>query len=173
MLFRDGLCGYNLTLKYPETQKFPTIAPPLGGLLSGQGGSSKTQLRYSTYSSTFRSRLRTSLASASANLDKRKRELSQREWKRDLSTRANGTLDPWYGCDLLDFVIDYALNYTYPWTNVSSLGFDVSDTWRFLPVLGSDRIRFYSQYYDIPSVLDPPSFLGADFFLNSTSTPPI
>jgi len=42
-------------------------------------------------------------------------------------------------------VIDYALNYTYPWTNDSPLGFDV---------------------YNIPSALDPPSFLDSSFFLN-------
>jgi len=89
------------------------------------GGSSRTQLRYSSFASAFRSRLRTNLAGAPANLDKRKRELAQREWKRDLSTRPNGTIDPWYGCDLFDFVIDYALNYTYPWTNNTPLGFDV------------------------------------------------
>lgn len=84
---------------------------------------SNGQLKYSTFASTFKSRLRTNLA----HLDKRKRELTQTEWKRDLSNRANGTIDPWYGCDLLDLVIDYALNYTYPWTNNTPLGFDVSD----------------------------------------------
>ena len=125
-LFRDRLCGYNLTLKYPETQKYPTIIAPLGGYGSTVAGSSRSQLRYSSFASAFRSRLRTNLAKAPANLDKRKRELSQREWKRDLSTRPNGTIDPWYGCDLFDFVIDYALNYTYPWTNNTPLGFDVS-----------------------------------------------
>jgi hypothetical protein len=28
-------------------------------------------------------------------------------WKRDFSDRANGTIDPWYGCDLFGEVIDY------------------------------------------------------------------
>ena len=134
-------------------------------------GSSRTQLRYSSFASAFRTRLRTNLARAPASLDKR--ELAQREWKRDLSTRPNGTIDPWYGCDLFDFVIDYALNYTYPWTNNTPLGFDVSGSCRFLHALDSDRICFCLQVYNIPSALDPPSFLEASFFLNGMSTPPI
>ena len=125
-LFRNRLCGYNIDLKYPETQKYPTIIAPLGAYGSSVAGSSKSKLRYSTFASAFKSRLRTNLARAPANLDKRKRKLAQKDWKRDLSTRPNGTIDPWYGCDLFDFVIDYALNYTYPWTNVTPLGFDVS-----------------------------------------------
>ena len=36
------------------------------------------------------------------------------EWKRDLTNRANGTLDPWYGCDLFGEMWDYAFNFTYP-----------------------------------------------------------
>ena len=39
--------------------------------------------------------------------------------KRDLSGRANGTIDPWYGCFIYDEMIDYALNYTYPWGRFS------------------------------------------------------
>ena len=65
-------------------------------------------------------------ARAPVNLDKRKRGLAHREWKRDLSARANGTIDPWYGCDLLDFVMDYAVNFTYPWSSNGLQGFDVS-----------------------------------------------
>ena len=38
------------------------------------------------------------------------------EWKRDLTNRANGTLGPWYGCDLFDEMWDYAFNFTYPWS---------------------------------------------------------
>lgn len=38
------------------------------------------------------------------------------QWKRDLSGRANGTIDPWYECDLYDEMIDYALNFSLPWS---------------------------------------------------------
>ena len=36
--------------------------------------------------------------------------------KRDLSLRANGTIDSWYGCFLYDELIDYALNFSAPWS---------------------------------------------------------
>ena len=42
-------------------------------------------------------------------------------WKRDLSGRANGTIDPWYGCDLYDEMIDYALNFSLPWSTFQVL----------------------------------------------------
>ena len=50
--------------------------------------------------------------------DKREmqREKRQRSWKRDLSLRANGTIDPWYGCNLLDELVEYAVNFTFPWS---------------------------------------------------------
>lgn len=36
--------------------------------------------------------------------------------KRDLTGRANGTIDPWYGCFLFEELEDYALNFTFPWS---------------------------------------------------------
>ena len=36
-------------------------------------------------------------------------------WKRDLASRANGTIDPWYECDLYTEMLDYAINFTFPW----------------------------------------------------------
>ena len=36
-------------------------------------------------------------------------------WKRDLAGRANGTINPWYQCDVYDEMLDYALNFTFPW----------------------------------------------------------
>lgn len=140
-IVRSRLCGYNFDLKYPETKKYPTLIAPLGGLWTSQGNPT-AQLRYSSFRSTFASRLQANLAKAPANLDRRKRGLAQKEWKRDLSGRPNGTLDPWYGCDLVDFVIDYAVNYTYPWKNGGPDGFDVSGRWRFPPAAGSDRTYF-------------------------------
>ena len=37
---------------------------------------------------------------------------------RDLTGRANGTIDPFYGCDLLDEAISYALNFSVPWSKL-------------------------------------------------------
>ena len=47
------------------------------------------------------------------------RERRKREWKkekRDLSGRANGTIDPWYGCFINFELEDYALNFSVPWS---------------------------------------------------------
>lgn len=51
-----------------------------------------------------------------------------KRWKRDLSGRANGTLDPWYACDLYDEMLDYAINFTYPWC----AWLFTSNTWNML-----------------------------------------
>lgn len=99
----------------------------MGGYWESLVGSSKSKFRYSALLSNFRSRLRKKLARAPAYLDRRKRGLAHREWKRDLSGRPNGTLDPWYACDLQDYVIEYAVNFTYPWSKGTLDGFDVSN----------------------------------------------
>lgn len=52
-------------------------------------------------------------------LDKHQAKRTQR--KRDLTERANGTLDPWYGCDLFDEMWDYAFNFTFPWSMCSTI----------------------------------------------------
>lgn len=55
----------------------------------------------------------------------RKREISEDrlakrdQWKRDLSGRANGTIDPFYKCDLFDEMVDYALNFSLPWSELA------------------------------------------------------
>ena len=49
----------------------------------------------------------------------KERDMWVRDWvasKRDLSGRANGTIDPYYGCFLMDELQDYALNFSLPWS---------------------------------------------------------
>jgi len=41
----------------------------------------------------------------------------RQQWKRDLINRPNGTLDPHYGCFLWEEMTDYAVNFSFPWTN--------------------------------------------------------
>lgn len=54
---------------------------------------------------------------ARRNIEVDEERLAKREqWKRDLSGRANGTIDPYYKCDLIDEVLDYALNFSAPWS---------------------------------------------------------
>ncbi|KAF5358649.1 hypothetical protein D9758_007744 [Tetrapyrgos nigripes] len=74
------------------------------------------------------------------------REVKREEWKRDLSGRANGTLDPFYGCFLFEEMVDYALNFTFPWNEGD---FDV---------------------YDIPDALDPEVPADPSVFLNDNTT---
>jgi len=80
-----------------------------------------------------------------------RREVKRHEWKRDLTGRANGTIDPWYGCLLWDEMIDYAVNFTFPWTlsQPSREGFNI---------------------YDIPDALFPPSPFESDVFFNDNRT---
>ncbi|KAJ7203443.1 hypothetical protein C8J57DRAFT_1542628 [Mycena rebaudengoi] len=53
-----------------------------------------------------------------------RREAEHQQWKRDLSGR---TIDTLYGCFLLNELIDYAVNFTFPWTNGEFDVYDVPD----------------------------------------------
>ena len=64
-----------------------------------------------------------------------RREEERQQWKRDLSGRANGTIDPFYGCFLLDELIDYAVNFTFPWCE------DPSPPVFFISTEGADAAR--------------------------------
>ena len=58
-----------------------------------------------------------------------RREEQRQQWKRDLSGRANGTIDPFYGCFLLDELIDYAVNFTFPWCKCHSTAWKHADAY--------------------------------------------
>ena len=45
-----------------------------------------------------------------------RQNMKREQWKRDLSGRPNGSIDPWYGCFLFQEMIDYAINFTFPWS---------------------------------------------------------
>lgn len=57
------------------------------------------------------------LEGTTVGLSKRdvEREMKRAVYKRDLSLRANDTIDPWYACNLLEEMYDYAVNFTFPW----------------------------------------------------------
>ncbi|THH00620.1 hypothetical protein EW026_g1956 [Hermanssonia centrifuga] len=74
------------------------------------------------------------------------------QWKRDFVDQANETavLDPYYGCDLYDELMDYALNFSLPWKGHDfGNGFDV---------------------YNIPDALSPQIPMDASVFLNHNVT---
>jgi len=66
-------------------------------------------------------RLAAQLARRDIPLPKRERFQAQDAWKRNLAGRGHGTIDPWYGCDIYDEMVDYAVNFTFPWCIVVSL----------------------------------------------------
>ena len=49
------------------------------------------------------------------------REDKRTQWKRDISGRPNGTLDPFYGCFLWEEMTDYAANFTFPWSKTFTI----------------------------------------------------
>ncbi|KAF8202232.1 Alpha/Beta hydrolase protein [Pholiota molesta] len=140
---QTDLCGFNITLTYPQHGTIPDVnfTFPTQRFIPWQ---QKLKRK------SFRTELTRRIADESSSISLRKREDREYEkeiWKRDLSLRANGTIDPWYGCFLLDMFIDYALNYTFPWnlTDQPGLSFNV---------------------YDIPDALNPKVTRDASVFMN-------
>ncbi|KAJ6537847.1 alpha/beta-hydrolase [Mycena capillaripes] len=145
------LCGFDLNLTYPQSGHFPTlnlVGPTSNSVLS-QSLFNPTEDRARTLHASVSSRFaevhgRDALSKRSDLHQRRKAENQQ--WKRDLSGRANGTIDPFYGCFLLDELIDYAVNFTFPWSNGE---FDV---------------------YDVPDATNPEPFKNASTFFNDNRT---
>jgi carboxypeptidase D len=113
-----------LNLTYPQNGHFPTLnlIRPTQHLALSQSLLEPTEDRARTLQKTASARF-TELHGRDA-LFKRsdfheRREAEHQQWKRDLSGRANGTIDPFYGCSLLDELIDYAVNFTFPWSKCS------------------------------------------------------
>ncbi|EPQ57234.1 alpha/beta-hydrolase [Gloeophyllum trabeum ATCC 11539] len=144
------LCGYDLNLSYPETAPFPTLPLQWGTIINGSVVMDRKRNKFSK--SAFKNGLATKIKQQGELLtarDLETREERRQSWKRDLLRRSNDTLDPYYGCDLLDHVIDYVLNYTFPWKGNDYNGFDV---------------------YFVPDALDPEAPLDPSVFLNDNQT---
>lgn len=132
--FRSHLCGYDINLTYPQTGgpiPGPALQLPTERDVPFFMSSAKNKNRLALSKQNFMSELSSRYAEKEANegarsVDKRFRDISQRQWKRDLSGRAqDGTIDSWYGCLLLDEFLDYALNFTFPWSKHYSFIFDI------------------------------------------------
>lgn len=148
---QSSLCGYDFNLTYPQDGHFPSLNPPFPEGFILASGTKATKKAF------FQQAL---LRDAQGRSGKSKRGLGvteeqiqkREQWKRDLSGRANGTLDPWYLCDIYDEMIDYALNFSIPWKGEigqSGIGFDV---------------------YNIPDALFPEAPMDASIFLNDDRT---
>ncbi|KAK7685691.1 hypothetical protein QCA50_011035 [Cerrena zonata] len=151
---QSQLCGYDLNLTYPQNGHFPNLTPP--GLPDGNSAdsrfSSSTRLR-SKQALLSEAKARLSDESEPASKEKRDSWLQE---KRDLSGRPNGTIDTFYGCFLWAEMMDYALNFSLPWVNISNVDL----------LQGLDL-------YDLPDGLDPETVRSqsdAAFFLNDNRT---
>ncbi|KIM44598.1 hypothetical protein M413DRAFT_8957 [Hebeloma cylindrosporum] len=149
---QTALCGFNVNLTYPQQGTIPDvdfIFPTQRDIPFAARRKSSKRL--------FAKEIARRAAEKSAFPVKRddetdgseRREAERQVWKRDLSLRTNGTVDPWYGCFLLDMFIDYAINYTFPWNNPQGFPFNV---------------------YDIPDALNPKVATDASVFLNDPRT---
>lgn len=111
---RHHLCGFDLNLTYPQVGTFPTLNLT-SGLRASLGAAGTSSRAAASLKAAFARELAARQRTSRDSLDVSERLQKRSEWKRDLSGRANGTLDPWYGCDVFDEMRDYALNFTFPW----------------------------------------------------------
>lgn len=111
---RHHLCGFDLNLTYPQVGTFPTLNLT-SGLRATLGAAGTSSRAAASLKAAFMNELAARQHTSPNILDASERLHKRSEWKRDLSGRANGTIDPWYGCDVFDEMRDYALNFTFPW----------------------------------------------------------
>ncbi|KAF8433226.1 alpha/beta-hydrolase [Boletus edulis BED1] len=141
---QSTLCGYNLTLEYPQPEHFPTLNAPISPTAAAE-----TSMKYKKRGLLEAQRkLVAELRKRDAvSVEAGERLQARDTWKRNLAGRANGTIDPWYQCDIYYEMVDYALNFTFPWS--SGHQFDV---------------------YNIPDALSPEAPIDATVFLNDART---
>lgn len=125
--FRTHLCGYDLNITYPQNGHFPTLRVPFEG-----DNLVRKELSAALHSPRSKSTLASLTTLANFPDDSiNRRDLSTRmrrlgESKRDLTGRANGTIDPFYQCDLLIELISYTINFTKPWGKLSYATINIS-----------------------------------------------
>ncbi|KAF9005246.1 Alpha/Beta hydrolase protein [Cyathus striatus] len=106
---QSHLCGYDVNLTYPENGTIPTIPLQLPARFQDSGFSDRRGRN--SFMMQLKDRLQTKKLSAS-NVEKRNNIFTAR----DLTSRANGTIDSWYGCLLYEELLDYTTNFTFPWS---------------------------------------------------------
>lgn len=113
---RSHLCGFDINLTYPQNGNFPTLDPPYPGDddSSFMKKKSKNELFKQLLKQDIKDRRR-GVVRRTTPTDEMQYERRE-QWKRDLTGRPNGTLDQWYLCDLFDEMVDYAVNFTFPWS---------------------------------------------------------
>ena len=87
---RSHLCGYDLNLTYPQKGLLPDVK-----LIAPTQRQVPFALSTLSRKSSFFKELFRRSQSADQSLTRRDREERKNAWKRDLSLRENGTIDPW------------------------------------------------------------------------------
>ncbi|OJT09784.1 Vitellogenic carboxypeptidase [Trametes pubescens] len=165
---QEHLCGYDLNLTYPQDGHFPTLqliepSNPTRTIEYAKANSKHfmkalTRLALGKSAHSMRAIEDRSRLSRAGNLAELVAPLQRRaehagNQKRDLSLRANGTIDPWYGCFLFDEMVEYAINYTSPWREHADI-----NTWQGFDV------------YQVTDALSPESPIDGSPFLNDPRT---
>ncbi|CAL1714161.1 unnamed protein product [Somion occarium] len=150
---QSDLCGYNLTLSYPQHGNFPTLDGPIPPLFAVAAQRVLPSRRTIFSKRELIGSIQKRASGHPGGLQRR--EEARLQWKRDLRDRANGTIDPFYGCAIYDELVDYALNFSLPW--------NLSDHTN-----GPDYNAF--DVYNVPDGLNPESPLDAAPFLNTNVT---
>ncbi|KAI0372590.1 alpha/beta-hydrolase [Pilatotrama ljubarskyi] len=152
---QEHLCGYDLNLTYPQDGHFPDLQliPPTDPNRAGfvdlaTGKTAKTHTRMDS-ARAVRERVGLARVAKSSTHEERTSGVA----KRDLSLRSNGTIDTWYGCFLFDEMMEYALNYTYPWNVNGNV-----ETWEGIDV------------YQVTDALSPEAPIDGSGFFNDPRT---
>ncbi|KAJ7668909.1 alpha/beta-hydrolase [Mycena rosella] len=147
------LCGYDLNLTYPQNGHFPTLRDPSFGSNTPFAAGARTLSLKAL--AAHNGRLSQLSGSVKRELAVRREEHLQ-AWKRDLAGRANGTIDPWYGCSIAGELLDYVSNFSFPWSGYQDLC--------------SCHHSSLEQVYDIPDALNPEVPSDAAVFMNDKQT---
>ena len=101
------LCGFNLTFSYPETHgRFPPL------MFKGNGNG---RLRVDQASKKLKELVLLLADTERQGYDHRKFALEKRLGEKYPVPSLTGKINRWYGCWLVEEVLDFAHNYTIPW----------------------------------------------------------
>ena len=137
-IYRSHLCGYDFNITYPQQGKFPQVGNPIfptdpsrAAALSRQPPAVLKKRVDALIHSVKAPEVGIVRRDAAETLEETKaRDEKRRAWlanknsilqDRDLSGRANGSIDLWYGCFLSTELQDYALNFSMPWSTYSGI----------------------------------------------------
>ncbi|KAK7037693.1 hypothetical protein VNI00_010919 [Paramarasmius palmivorus] len=174
---QSHLCGYDLNLTYPKKNgHFPSLVNVFKTTTHFDAILSLNQARKISFDLNLRATLTNQLPKRHVMLSERElalREDKRTQWKRDISGRPNGTLDPFYGCFLWEEMTDYAANFTFPWTQGAFDPYDIPDALN--PEVPTDPSVFLNDERVRTALHAPDKRWGASFpfpFGNSTDITP-